>query len=322
MRRVPIPSLIVATVVVAVLVVYAVTFQVRFSQVAVRVLLGKADQSSVVRDPGLYLRWPWPIESIVKYDKRYHVLDTPESEIKTKDGKNIIVACFAVWRIARPLDFKIAVETERRAEGFLRARINETRSAIIGKTEMSRFVSLDASELEQSHAEIERQMLALAAKPILDEWGIEVKSIGIRRISLPEEVSKKVFESMIQERQALAARYREEGTAEAETIKAEAESAKSQILAFARRKAQEIESAGVRAATKTLEQINAEDKDFFIWLRRLDALKAALQERSTIFFDTNHELFRDFVQSPVQVGPALPQVGPPAELSGEATDQQ
>jgi membrane protease subunit HflC len=322
MNRLPIPSLIVATVVVAVLVVYAVTFQVRFSQVAVRVLLGKADESSVVREPGLYLRWPWPIESIVRYDKRYRVLDTPESEIKTKDGKNIIVGCFTVWRIARPLDFKIAVETERRAEGFLRARINETRSAIIGKTEMARFVSLDASELEESHAEIERQMLDLAAKPILDEWGIELKRIGIRRVSLPEEVSKKVFESMIQERQALAARYREEGTAEAETIKAEAESAKNQILAFARRKGQEIESAGVRAATKTLEQINAEDKDFFIWLRYLEALQASLQHRTTIFFDTNHELFRGFAQPPLEVGAALPRVGPPAESSGEATDQE
>jgi membrane protease subunit HflC len=317
MKKVPIPSLIVALIVVAALVTYAVTFQVRFSQVAVRVLLGNADEDSVIRNPGLYAKWPWPIETVVKYDKRFKVLDTPESEIKTADGKNVVVGCFAVWRIAQPLEFKIAVETERRAEELLRARINETRSSIIGKHDMSEFVSLDAEQLESSHEEIERQMLALAGPAILDEWGIEVVRIGVRRISLPEEVSQKVFESMIQEREKMAAKYREEGAALAESIKAEAESAKNQILAFAQSKAQEIESKGTRAATRTLAQISKEDEPFFIWLRRLDALKAVLQERTTIFFDSKSELFKDFVEPPA----GLPSE-PPIELPPETPDQE
>ena len=312
MKKVPIPSLIVAVIVVAALVTYAVTFQVRFSEVAVRVLLGDADEGSVIREPGLKAKWPWPIETVVKYDKRFKVLDTPESEIKTADGKNVIVGCFAIWRIAQPLEFKIAVETERKAEELLRARINETRSAIMGKHDMSEFVSLDAEQLESSHEGIEREMLALAGPAILDEWGIEVARIGVRRISLPEEVSQKVFESMIQEREALAARYREEGAALAESIKAEAESAKNQILAFAQSKAQEIESKGTRAATRILAQINEEDTPFFIWLRRLDALKAVLQERTTIFFDSETELFKDFVRPPAEL---------PMELPPEAPDQ-
>ena len=317
MKKVPIPSLIVAVIVVAALVTYAVSFQVRFSQVAVRVLLGNADEGSVIREPGWKAKWPWPIETVVKYDKRFKVLDTPESEIKTADGKNVVVGCFAVWRIAQPLEFKIAVETERRAEELLRARINETRSSIIGKHDMSEFVSLDAEQLESSHEEIERQMLALAGPAILDEWGIEVVRIGVRRISLPEEVSQKVFESMIQEREALAARYREEGAALAETIKAEAESAKNQILAFAQSKAQEIESKGTRAATRTLAQISKEDEPFFIWLRHLDALKAILQERTTIFFDSETELFKDFAKPPAEL-PAEPSI----ELPRETPDQE
>lgn len=316
MKKVPIPSLIVAVIVVAALVTYAVTFQVRFSQVAVRVLLGNADEGSVIRRPGLYAKWPWPIETVVKYDKRFKVLDTPESEIKTADGKNVIVGCFAVWRIARPLEFKIAVETERKAEDKLRDRINETRSAIIGKHAMSEFVSLDAEQLESSREEIEREMLASdSVRAVLDEWGVEVVRIGIRRISLPEEVSQKVFESMIAEREKMAAKYREEGAALAESIKAEAESAKNQILAFAQSKAQEIESKGTRAATRTLAQISEEDAPFFIWLRRLDALKAVLQERTTIFFDSETELFRDFVEPPAVLPAELPM-----ELPGEAPD--
>ena len=316
MKKVPIPSLIVAVIVVAALVTYAVTFQVRFSQVAVRVLLGNADEGSVIRRPGLYAKWPWPIETVVKYDKRFKVLDTPESEIKTADGKNIIVGCFAVWRIAKPLEFKIAVETERKAEELLRARINETRSAIIGKHAMSEFVSLDAEQLDSSREEIEREMLASdSVRAVLDEWGVEVVRIGIRRISLPEEVSQKVFESMIAEREKMAAKYREEGAALAESIKAEAESAKNQILAFAQSKAQEIESKGTRAATRTLAQISEEDAPFFIWLRRLDALKAVLQERTTIFFDSETELFRDFVEPPAELPAKLPM-----ELPREAPD--
>ena len=80
---------------------------------------------------------------------------------------------------------------------------------------------------------------------------------------------------------------------------------------------EEIESKGTRAATRTLAQISKEDEPFFIWLRRLDALKAVLQERTTIFFDSEIELFKDFVEPPTELSAELP-----IELPREAPDRE
>ena len=306
MRRIPIPTLLTAGAVVLVLLVYALTFQVRFSEVAVRVTLGKATEDDVVTDPHLYLRWPWPVETVQKYDKRLRTLDTVETEVKTKDGKNVVVGNYAIWRIADPLKFYKQRLTTAKAEERLRARITQRRSAVIGNEDLSSFVNLNEEIVTASHDRIEEEMLhgkqeeegrqtPSLYEGVLNDFGIHLEKVALRRISLPKETTKSVFEQMNAERQKEAARYREEGKSRAETIKAEAEAAKRQILAFARRKAEEEEAKGVQAATRMLERIAAEDVEFFEWLRWLDALRVSLRQRTTIFLDNNSGLFEPFV---------------------------
>lgn len=300
MSRVPVPTVVTAALLVIVLLTYALTFQVRFSESAVRVRLGKANEGSIISEPGFYARYPWPIETIVKYDDRMRVLDTPEIELKTRDGKNLIVGCYAIWRIKDPLQFYVSLQDVRNAEQKLRTRVNQARAAIIGQRDLSAFVNLDESVVAESYKQMETQMHDLAAKSLADEFGVELVSVAVRRISLPQEVTEAVFAQMIQARQALAERYRSEGTGKAEAIKAEAESASKQILAFADRKAQEIESQGVAASKRILEQIPDKDRAFFEYLRELDALAESLKQRSTIFLDVDEDLFRQFLAPPVE----------------------
>lgn len=307
MNRIPIPTLLTAGIVVLVLLAYMLTYQVRFSEVAVKVRLGKATDESVVTDPGLYPRWPWPVETVKKYDKRLRTLDTTEAEVKTRDGKNVVVGNYAIWRIAQPLQFFKRVQVIPKAEENLRARIAQRRQAVIGSEDLSAFVNLDEERVKESYDRIEHALLhGKQVEPggearslyegVLADFGIHLEKVAIRRISLPQETTQSVFQQMIAERQKVAAGYREEGKSRAQSITAAAEAAKEQILAFARTTAEKERAKGVQASTRVLGQIEAEDVEFFEWLRWLDALRVSLQQKSTIFLDSDSELFGPFVR--------------------------
>ncbi|HQL54760.1 MAG TPA: protease modulator HflC [Phycisphaerae bacterium] len=291
-------NLFIALLVVGILVFFACTYQVNFSEVAVKVRLGKADENSIIREPGLKFRWPL-IDSIETYDIRLRTLDTPETEIKTVDGKNLIVGSYAVWTIADPLKFYTRVRTVKEAENRMRPRLAQSQAAVIGQSTLADFVNLDQQQKEASYTRLLQQMLDGARAELLADYGIDVTQIGFQRISLPKEATQQVFESMRQERNKLAARYRQEGKSRAEGIKARAEASATQILAFADRRAKEIESAGIQASTRILAMIAPEDREFFEWLRWLDALKQSLAQKTTFFLDERSPLFEPFVRPPV-----------------------
>ncbi len=294
MSRMPFLTLLIAIVIIL---VYGMTERVKFSERAVRVTLGRASEESVISKPGLYFRWPPPIEFIRTYDVRLHTTDTPESEIKTRDGKNLIVSCYLLWQIEDPYKFYVRVKDVGEAERQLRTRVGQIRSAAIGKRDMSFFVNLDEQTVSANYVALEEEMLTDAAASILNDYGIVVKKIGIRRISLPEQVTETVFKAMIANANKQATTYREVGKAKAEEIRARANSDRRQILAFADAKAEEIRSTGVQASTNILSQIPTEDRDFFEFLRQLEALEIALAEQSTIFLDSNSILSDVFINN-------------------------
>lgn len=299
MKRLPLPAMITALVLIVILVFYAITYQVRFSESVVKVRLGRPVGDPISK-PGLKFKWPPPIETVRHYDVRLRMLDTPETEIKTADGQNIIVGCFAIWKIADPLLFYQRVPVERTAEEKLRARVNESRAKVIGQHAWADFVNLDSELIERNWKQIEKEMLDAAAGGILTDYGVKLERIGIWRISLPEEATQSVQKSMIQERNRMAARYREEGESIKQAIIARAQSQSDQVMAFTERKAKEIEGAGVRAAQRVFEQIPEQDADFFIWLRWLDALESSLKTKTTIFIDSHNELFKHFAEPPTE----------------------
>ncbi len=301
MRKVSIPTVAIGALVVLILLSFFFVTQVSFSQVGVRVRLGRADQRSVLDKPGPYFHWPSPIESIWVYDQRLQTLDTPETEIKTIDGKNVIIGCYAVWTIQDPLRFYTRVPRHEPAEAEkqMRARLSQVQAAVIGQRTLAHFVNLNAEETEKNYNTLLQEMHDRVAPALLADYGIDVKQIGLRRISLPKEVTQKVFEAMRQERIELAERYRSEGQSRANAISARAEAEANQILAFTDARAADIRSAGQRAAAEIYAKIPAADQEFFEWLRWLDALKAALQQKTTFFLDEKNPFFGPFVHPPV-----------------------
>ncbi|MGE3180813.1 MAG: protease modulator HflC [Phycisphaerae bacterium] len=275
--------------------VYASTSVVRFNELAVRSKFGKASPESVITKPGWYLKWPAPIETIKKYDARLRTTDTPESEIKTLDGKNLIVSAFALWRIEDAYKYFVRVVDDKEAEKQLRTRLGQVRSAMIGKREMGDFINLDQNVVQQNWSQLETDILEAAAPGILQDYGIELVSVGIRRISLPESVTQSVFQSMVQTANNLAQRYQKEGESEATAITSRAQADQRQILAFAATKADAIRSEGRRASNRILEGLENSDREFYEFQQLLNTLRIALSQRTTFFLDANSPLFKPLV---------------------------
>jgi len=301
-------TLIIALIVVAILGFYMVSFQVRYDEVAVLTTFekavepgidpqtGQATDGSLYREPGLYFKAPWPFQKVTRYSKRLHVLEDQLQEQQTDDDRSVIVKTFVTWRIDDPYAFFKSLKTIERAEQMLLGQLASV-NGVIGEYEFDQLVNADPQairldEIEDKAAQRIRTQIAPAG------YGIEIESVGIRRLLLPEKVTEKVFERMKSDRNRRAADLLAQGEAEAGRIRKDAESKRERIMAFAEGRAQTIEALGAKEAAESYEQFAA-DEEFAIFLRQMQALEKMLAFNSTFVFQADElDLIRMFQNGP------------------------
>lgn len=262
----------------AALLSYMFLYQVRYDQVAVRTTFDKADAASVQETPGLKWRLPWPIHKVTHYSKRLQLLEDKLEELQTADGKSVIVRTYLTWRIADPLDFYVTLKEPGEATRQLASRLREIRG-VISRYRLDELVNLDRDSLKLQAIEDEAKT-ALQRSLADSGYGLEIESVGIYKIVLPEATTEKIFETMIKTRERLAENALQEGQAQASAIRSEAQSARDRILAFAERRAQAIRSQGDREAAGEYESF-ARNEEFAIFLRKVEALKKMLDHNTT-----------------------------------------
>lgn len=276
-----------------VLLLYMCTFQVRFTEVAIRKTWGHP-QRDALTEPRLYFKWPKPIQSVVIYDKRTRILEDRTEETRTSDGKNLLVTTFTLWRIADPArfhtNFPAGVED---GEKKLRTTVVTQKHAVIGKREFGEFVSTDPAN--RKLGEIEEEMRTIVAKYAMEQYGIEVVGFGIKKLGLPQSVTTSIFQGMKSHEQAKAARYTAEGEARAADIMASAQATEDRIMAAARQKASEIETEAQRVVSDYYKEFNRHP-ELRIFLDKLRTDKEALGRRTTLILDTSEspwDVFND-----------------------------
>ncbi len=304
------PSIITGVVLVVILALYMVTFQVRFTDVAVLKTFGKATEKDVIKEPGLYWKWPWPIQDVDIYDARIQTLDTHTEQTATRDKKTVIVTSFTGWRVADPYKFLTSLRggTEE-AERRLRTLVETHQKEVLGRYDFSQLVSKNPMELKFD--EIEKQIRERVHADASSQYGVAIESVGLKRLELPQDVTEAVFESMKAERRALAQKYESEGESEKVNITTEAKSKADTILTFAAGLAQKYRSEGnARAAEyyKVLQQ----DESLAMFLDRLNKLKEILKDRTTIVLTWNQYPFTEFRDA----GAVRPTTRPAGGLGG------
>ncbi len=233
----------------------------------------------VLDRPGLYFRWPWPVQRLYRFDARVRVLEGTFEQTLTRDGKNIVVMLFAGWRVRDPLRFLERVGGTAQAEQNLNGLISNYKNAVLGRRPFAALVNTDPAALKFD--EIEGEILAAVQPEARARYGVEVEFLGIRKLALPEAITEKVFERMRAERKEAAERYRAEGEGEAIAIRAEADSRRDQRLAAAEAEARRIRAAGDAAAAEFFQTFE-KDAELAIFLRKLEVLYETLGTNATV----------------------------------------
>jgi len=276
-------TIIAAIVLGVVLTAYLCTFQVRFTEVAIRKTWGKADKEAIT-EPGLRFKWPRPIQSVVVYDKRTRIMETRTEETRTGDGKNLIVTTFALWRIADPAKFHTnfpgGVEDGERK---LRTTVLTYKHAVIGQREFRDFISTNPAD--RKIREIEKELRDVVAKDAREQFGIEVLELGIKKLGLPQSVTIQIFDAMKANEEKKAKQYISEGEAKAADIIAGAKAVEQRILAEAQKKAAAIQTDAQRVVSEYYKSFN-EYPELRIFLDKLRTVARALRQRSTLILDT------------------------------------
>jgi modulator of FtsH protease HflC len=293
MKNIAIPILI--AVISLVMIVYLVTFQVRETESGFVTRFGKPVRE--VTEPGLYFKWPTPIEQVHKFDSRMRVLEAAQlAETTTRGNVPIIVNTYIVWRVAEPLKFLNAVKTEGNAESKLRNHINDTQNRVIGQHSFGEFVNSDPARIQFD--KIQEEMLADLKGPVLADYGIEIKTVGIKQLKVSEDVTKKVFERMKAERQGRTVTITSEGAAIAMKIQADANQKRDILLDAAEGRAKEIRGQGDADAARYYQMLET-DPQLAMFLRDLETLTITLKDRTTLLIPTAAAPFKLLMGMPL-----------------------
>jgi membrane protease subunit HflC len=153
------------------------------------------------------------------------------SEFLTRDKKNIVMENYVVWRIQDPNRFVQTVGDPTAAEMRLHDIIWSGLSAALGTHDLDSLVGTEAEKL-QSGAMLD-QLSELTGRAALEQYGITVVDVRIKRLNLPEQNKQSVYARMRAERERIARQYRAEGEEQALAIRADADRQKEEILSVA-----------------------------------------------------------------------------------------
>ena len=231
------------------------------------------------------LNWKLPfIQNVVYFEDRLLVYDAAPTEIITKDKKTLIVDNYTRWKIIDPLKFLQTVRDVNGAQARLDDIIYSELRVDLGLYEMSEIVS------EKRESIMERVTKISDEKA--NNYGINIVDVRIKRVDLPPENEKYVFNRMEAERQRMAKQYRAEGQEESAKIIAETEREKTVILAEAYKTAQTLKGEGEAESVKIYAESFNQDPEFYKFYRTLEAYRKTFKDKTTVLLSTDSEFLK------------------------------
>jgi membrane protease subunit HflC len=216
-------------------------------------------------------------------------LSTETLPIQTKEGEQLNIDNYVIWRIDDPEAFWRAFQGKLdnamdRIDGVVRDDVR----AVIGRHTLG-------DVLKDSRAEIMREITASSAST-LRQFGVEVADVRINRTELPAGAEGSVYARMRTERERLAKKSRAEGDEKARRIRAQAEREARVIVAEGARDAEIAKGEGDARATAIYAEAYGGDPGFYEFVRTLEAYRKTINEDTTLVVSPRSEFFR-FLES-------------------------
>ena len=253
-----------------------------------RKLVLRLNQAVRVTEPGL--DWIIPgIEKTTTYDSRWQYLDTKPTELQTRDGEQLTIDNYAVWRVEDPIAFRRSFpQGEPQAESRIDRAMRDDVREVIGRHTLHEVLDTKRNDVMLEITGKTRENVA--------SLGIEIADVRINRTDLPKETRVSVYERMKTERERLARKSRAEGDENARMIRATADAEARIIVANARRDAEIARGQGDAEATGIYAAAYGADPDFYGFVRSLEAYRKSINEGTTLVLSPDSEFFQ-FLES-------------------------
>ena len=287
---------IIVVVLLAAVVAYASTFTVTPRERIVLVQMGEIVGADY--DPGLHFKLP-VIQTVYRFDRRVMTLTGDIERVLTSENKNLSVDYFVKWRIVDPVKYFLATHGDvSRARSLLTESIENDVLAEFSKRTIRQAVGDDRNEIV---AAVQVQVNQ-AAKQL----GVEVKDVRIMKLDLPDKVSDTVYERMRSERQEVIRTLRAQGEAAAKEIRADANRERTEVLAKAYNRAEQIRGAGDATAAGIYAKAYTKDAEFYRFYRSMETYRQSIGSDDFLLLDPEGELFQYFNPA---VGASVPSGG-------------
>ncbi len=225
--------------------------------------------------PGLHVKAPF-IDKVRIFDGRLQALEVPQARFLTLEQKAVIVDAYIKWQIKDVQRFYKATNGDLfRVKQLLTARADSRLRNSFGGLTLNEVVSGRREEMMQSITD-NLNMVAL------DELGVVVRDVRVKKIDLPEDVSDSVFRRMASEREKEAQEYRSKGKEMGKAIRANADRERRVVLAEAYRKAEIMRGEGDAESAAIYAEAYEKDPEFYSFYRSLQAYKSSFNSRSDV----------------------------------------
>ncbi len=271
----------------AALIASQVLFVVDERQRAVVLRFGEVTHDNVL--PGLHIKVPFA-DQVIKFDSRVQTLDARPEEYLTKEKKALVVDTYVKWKIDKvPVFYTATNGNVSNAERLIAARVNTGLRNQYGERTVNEVISGDR-DLAMS------ELTTALDTTIRRELGVRIIDVRVRKLNLPETVSRSVYERMISERERLARELRSEGREKSEAIRAKADKQKLIIESDAYRQSEILRGKGDALAAQTYADAYSQNSDFFELYRSLKAYEATFKDKSDIFVVAPDSEFFSFMK--------------------------
>ena len=267
--------------------VYSSAYIVHQNEQALVLRLGDPTaRKDAVQKPGLH--WKWPVVETVEYfDKRILDIDTDPQTVIVADKKQLVVDCFARYRITDPLKYYQKLRNEQGARSRLGTVLDSSLRLVLGSATIESVVRDKRAELME---EIQRRVNQDAR-----ELGVEIVDVRIMRADLPKAISEAIYKRMQTERQQEASQFRAEGEEQLRRIKADADRQVTVLRAEATRDSEVIRGEGDAERNRIYAEGFGRDPGFFEFYRSMQAYERGLKSGETRMIITpDSEFFKYF----------------------------
>ena len=182
-----------------------------------------------------------------------------------------------------------SVGTMANAEDKIEGLVSSSKNNVLGNYDLANLVSTDPAQLKL--AEIENKILESVREKARESFGVEIVSLGVKRLAYPENNIKAIFSQMRAERGQYAAKYRAEGRMEAAIILSETDLEIARINAEAVKTSAEIKGKADREAAEIYAEAHKKGREFYKFSRSLEALEKMVNENAVFILRSDQAPF-------------------------------